>query len=145
MARGALLTDADRTAIRAAIAAGGQPAEIAKRLGRSTQTVKNFASKHGLKFDAKTKKRRGRPPKPKPEPPPAPPPPETGPIPADPVEKLHWLLDNACQRAAAASDTKEFGLAAKAASDTVLALNRLPAAEPDDGDDDFPAAAGLLS
>lgn len=72
MARGKLLTDADRTAMRAAIAAGEQPAEIARRMGRSRQTVKNFASANGLKFDEAKKPKRGRKPKPKPEPPPAP-------------------------------------------------------------------------
>ena len=145
MARGKLLTDADRTAMRAAIAAGEQPDAIAKRMGRSRQTVKNFASSNGLKFDEAKKPKRGR--KPKPAPPPTTPttPTPAVPIPDNPVDKLHWLLDNACQRAAGAADTKEFGVAAKAAADTALAIHRLPPVVDDDDDVGLPDTAGALT
>ena len=53
MARGPTLTADDKVAIRAGIAAGAQPGEIAMRLGRAEQTVRNFAVKHRLRFTAR--------------------------------------------------------------------------------------------
>ena len=55
MPRGKLLTEADRTAIRVAIAAGRSAAQIAEQLGRSKQTICNEASKMRLRFARRPK------------------------------------------------------------------------------------------
>ena len=105
MARGPLLTDDDRTAIRAAIAAGQQAPEIARALGRSHKTIRNEAVKMGLRFH--------RPPKP--------PPKRRGPG-ASPLSDLKRAAEDAAAIARDETDPKRKAQASRAAAVAMRAL-----------------------
>ena len=133
--RGKGLTEADKTAIRAGIAAGQTAADIGLALGRSAGVIKVWASKNKLRFTGHRPAR--RPAKPKP-PPVAPPPAQaTAPvkIPEKPVDQLHMLITEATRRGMSSTDNREFGYAVKAASDAAAAIHRLPVAEGGTDDD----------
>lgn len=129
------LTPDEKTSIRAGIVAGRAAEDIAASMGRHEQTIRNFASKHGLRFNrSATKRKIGRPSTRKPAPPPEPTVPDEE-IPVEPSAQLRMLLREASRRAVRAGDNRDFGAAVKAAADAASALNRLPADE--GGEEDY--------